>query len=77
MCEITATTNQDGPKTTYTLTMDHQALYNLMVALRSSVEHLEHYLEEPRMGVIDRITREVIAEYEKMLVPIEAQLNQD
>lgn len=77
MCEITATANQDGPKTTYTLTMDHQGLYNLMVTLRSAVENLKLYLEEPRLPTIERITRDMIADYEKMLVPIEAQLNRD
>jgi hypothetical protein len=75
MCEITATTNQDGPTTTYTLTMDHDGLYNLMVTLRSTVESLKLYLEEPRNPTIARITRDMIADYEKMLVPIEAQLN--
>ncbi len=77
MCEITATTNQDGPKTTYTLTMDRDGLYNLMVTLRSTVENLKLYLEEPRNPTIARITRDMIADYEKMLVPIEAQLNRD
>lgn len=75
MCEITATANQDGPTTTYTLTMDHDGLYNLMVTLRSAVESLKLFLEEPRNPTIARITRDMIDDYEKMLVPIEAQLN--